>query len=139
MHFGTLLSLERHERVDVVCLDNAISALSGANLDVLSNKATLDTRFVENVSSDKNKELILPHIDALKCYVAKTYPYPSSWSPNIVKVRLLVEQFVREKLKAEVGDKAKSKVSGYSEQKLRETLEKILDNCIDACSIVLDE
>ena len=47
--------------------------------------------------------------------------------------------YEREKLKAEVGDKAKSKVSGYSEQKLRETLEKILDNCIDACSIVLDE
>ena len=138
-HFATLLSMERNERVDISCIDSAIAALPVANLTELSNKDTLNIKFVENVSSDKNKDLILPHIDELKKYVAKSYPYPSTWHSNIVNIRKLTEKFVHENLKAEVGDKAKSKVSGYNEKKLRETLEKILENCIDACSIVLDE
>ena len=138
-HFGTLLSLERNERVDITCLDNAIAAFNGADLAALSDKATLDIKFVENVSSEKNKDLIIPHIEELKKYISRSYPYPSSWQANMVNVRKLTERFVRENLKAEVGDKAKSKVAKYSEQKLRETMERILENCIDACSIVLDE
>lgn len=137
--FATLLSIERNERVDVSCLDSAIVTMSGTNLSVLTDEEALNVKFVENVSSEKNKDLILPHIADLKQYICKTYPYPTSWQSNIVKIRSMVEQFVRENLKAEVGDKAKSKVSGYTEQELRETLEKILDNCIDACSIVLDD
>ena len=138
-HFATLLSLERNERVDITCLDNANAALIGANLAVLSDKESLDVKFVENVSSEKNKDLILPHIEELKAYISKSYPYPSAWQSNIVNIRKLTERFVRENLKTEVGDKAKSKVARYSEQKLRETMERILENCIDACSIVLDE
>ena len=138
-HFATLLSLERHERVDISCLDSAIAAMLDTDLSVLSDKNLLELKFVENVSSDKNMDLLLPHIGELKKYIAKSYPYPSSWQSNIINIRKLAEKFVRQNLKAEVGDKAKTKISHYSEQKLRETLEKILENCIDACSIVLDE
>ncbi len=136
---ATLLSIEANERVDVSRLDNAISMLQSSSLDVLKDKQMLDLRFVENVSSDKNKDLILPHIDDLKGYFTKAYPYTSSWQSHMVDIRKLVEKYVHENLKAEVGDKAKYKVSGYSEQELRKIMEKILENCIDACSIVLDE
>ena len=138
-HFATMLSMERHERVDVSCLDSAIAAFNNANLSALSDGDSLDVKFVENVSSDKNKDLLLPHIGELKQFVSKSYPYPVTWQSNIINIRKLAEKYVRESLKAEVGDKAKSIVASYNEQKLRKTMEKILENCIDACSIVLDE
>ena len=138
-HFSALLSVERNERVDISCLDNAILSLQNTSLSDLNDKSTLDMKFVENVSSEKNKDLLLPHIDDLKKYLVKNYPYPSSWQSNIINIRKSVEKYVHENLKDEVGDKAKAKASQYSEKKLREMMDKILDNCIDACSIVLDE
>lgn len=138
-HFTTLLSIERNERADISCIENAIATLQAADLSGLNHKESLDAKFVENVSSEKNNDLILPHIDELKKYIAASYPYMTGWQSNIVAIRKLTEKYIRENLKAEVGDKAKTKVSAYSEQQLRKTLEKILENCIDACSIVLDE
>lgn len=138
-HFATLLSIGRNERVDISCIENAIAAIQTADLSELSDKDALDMKFVENVSSDKNKDLILPHIDALKKYVAKSYPDASSWPSNTIGIRKLTEKYVRENLRAEVGDKAKAKVSSFNEIQLRKTLERILENCVDACSIVLDE
>lgn len=138
-HFAVLLAIERNERVDINCVENAVTEMKSADLTVLNDKNALNLKFVENVSSEKNKDLILPHIDELKKYISKIYPNISSWQPNIVSIRKLAEKYVCESLRAEVGDKAKMKVSDYGEKQLRSILEKILENCIDACSIVLDE
>lgn len=138
-HFTVLLSVECNERVDTGRIENAITAISAADLSDLIREDALNIKFVEYVSSGKNKDLILPHIDELKKYLTKAYPYISSWQSNIVNIRKLTEKYIRENLKTEVGDKAKTKISGYSENQLRKALEKILENCIDACSIILDE
>lgn len=138
-HFAVLLSIERNERVDINCVENAIAEMRSADLTELGDKNSLNVKFVENVSSGKNKDSILPHIDDLKKYISKSYPNVSSWQSNIVSIRKLTEKYVCENLRAEVGDKAKAKVSDYSETQLRSILGKILENCIDACSIVLDE
>lgn len=138
-HFATLLSIERKERVDFSRLDNSITALSGADLSILKDEKHLNECFVKNVSSEQNRDLILPHMDELKKYICQRHPYPSGWQSSIIDIRNLAERFIKENLRTEVGDKAKAKAAEYNEQELRAMLGKILDNCIDACSIILND
>lgn len=139
--FSVVSALEKHERVDDIRLDNAITSIDSMDFSILSDREELDKQFIINVSSEKYVGLLMPHISELKSKIQenglRNYAY---WNNELVRIRPIVEEFIAKDLKSEVSDKAKKRVDEINDiNLLKKRLEKILDKSAEACLLLLDE
>ncbi len=139
--FDVLIALGKNERVDMTQLENVLSSIEEADLQVLSSQDEIEQFFIVNVASEKYLSLLRPHIDEVKNAIqeAGCRDY-YRWNSDIVKIRKIVEDFIVNDLKSEVSDKAKKRISNMKRvDELKNELNRLIEKSSEACLILLDE
>lgn len=133
--FATLKSVERSERIDLFRIENAITELQEADLNAMTDRETVDEKFVVNIASEKYVNLLLPRVSELRAKIAGSYKNPDSWPANIVKIRNIIEKDILDAVR----DEAKIRASKMNEDQLRRVVEKLLENSSEACLMFVDK
>lgn len=133
-------AISNNERIDVNKLENVLSIIEKADLQPLNNSDTINKSFIVNVSSEKYYHLLLPHVDELKSKIQNSgYMDYLSWNKELVQIRKITEEFIKNDLRDEVSGSAKKKASQMSEDQLRSQLTRLLNSSPEACLFILNE
>lgn len=127
--FMTLLSLERKERVDTGKLELVLNDLQTNDFSALKDTEKINLCLLEQIATTACKDILAPHMDALKKYLKANYRN-SVWSyrNNVPTLQRLAQSFITSNLQKAVVAKVETKLSKMNEDQLRETLQKILQN-----------
>ena len=130
----TLKSVEKNELVDITRVENAITELQGADLSIVNDEKTIDEIFISNISSEKYIIRLLPLKQSLQKKIMMKYSNPDVWPVHIASIRQIVESDVLDAMREE----AKIKVANMKENELRDKIEKVLEECSEACLLFVD-
>ena len=101
----------------------------------MTDRETVDEKFVVNIASEKYVNLLLPRVSELRAKIAGSYKNPDSWPANIVKIRNIIEKDILDAVR----DEAKIRASKMNEDQLRRVVEKLLENSSEACLMFVDK